>query len=88
MVYYEQRPPDDRDNPPGCLDALAMTRAVFGVLVWPLAFIFVVIFDVSITFYLYATRPVLALIPVLITAAAIWALVRWERHRFRPPEDL
>lgn len=88
MVYYEQRPQHNRDKPPGCLDAIAITRAIFGVLAWPVAVMFVVIFDLSVTFYLYATRPVLALIPVLITAAAIWVFVRWEQHRFRPPEEL
>ena len=88
MVYYEQRPPDDRDARPGCLDALAITRAVFGVLLWPIVVMLAGILDVSITFYLYATRPLLALIPLVATAAAIWVFVRWERHRYRPPDEL
>ncbi len=86
MGYYEQRRQDDREEPPGCLDALAITRAVFGVLVWPLAIMFVVIFDLAITLYLYATRPLLSLVPIVLTTAAIAAFVRWERNHFRPPD--
>ncbi len=82
MVHYEQQRPDDRDKPPGCLDILVITRVVLGVLFWPLAVMFVVIFDLGITFYLYATRPLFALIPVAITAAAILGFTLWERHRY------
>ena len=74
MVYYEQQRPDDREKPPGCLDILVITRVVFGVLFWPLAVMFVVIFDLGITFYLYATRPLFALIPVAHEVDALAAL--------------
>jgi len=83
VVYYEQQPRDDREKPPGCLDVIVITRAVFGVLMWPIILMFAVVFDVGITFYLYATRPLLALIPVALTGAAIYAFTRWERHRLR-----
>jgi hypothetical protein len=83
--YYEQRPRDDREKPPGCLDALAITRAVFGVLVWPLAIMFLAMVDLGITFYLYATHPPLTLTPIVLTAIAIAVFARWERNHFRPP---
>lgn len=86
MAHYEQRPPDDRERPPGCLDVLVITRAVFGVLMWPIGVMFAVILDIGIAFYLYATQPLLALIPVAITAAAIWAFARWEQRRGGPPD--
>jgi hypothetical protein len=86
VVYYEQQPPDDRDSRPGCLDVIAITRAVFGVLVWPIGAMFLAIFDLGITFYLYATRPVLAIIPIAVTVAAIAVFLRWEQHRYRPPD--
>ena len=82
MAYYEQQRPDDREKPPGCLDVLVISRVVFGVLFWPIAAMFVVIFDLGITFYLYATRPLFALIPIAITAAAILGFTLWERRRY------
>ena len=85
MVYYDQQP-DEEDKPPGCLDVLLITRAVFGILAWPIVGMFVVVLDLGVTFYLYATRPVLALIPIAITAVAIWAFMAWERRRFPPPD--
>jgi hypothetical protein len=85
--YYQQRPTNKRDKPPGCLDALAITRAVFAVLVWPLAMMFVAVFGVAITLYLYATDPWLALIPIAFSAMALGLIVRWERGRARSPED-
>ena len=86
MVYYEQQQPDDADKPPGCLDVIVITRAVFGVLVWPLLVMFAAIIDIGTTFYLYATRPLLALIPIVLTGAAIYAFARWERHHYPPPD--
>ncbi len=65
------------------MDVFVITRAVLGVLLWPVIVMFVVIFDLAITFYLYATRPLLALIPIAITAAAIWGFTLWERHHYR-----
>jgi hypothetical protein len=87
VVYYEQQRPDDREKPPGCLDVILITRAVFGVLLWPLSVMFVVILDLGVTFYLYATQPLLALIPVAITAAAICGFTLWERHRYRLKDE-
>lgn len=84
MVYYEQRP--DEEKPPGCMDALLITRAVFGVLIWPLAAIVAVILDVFVTWYLFAVYPALALIPIAATALAVWLFARWEQQHFRPPD--
>lgn len=81
MVYYEQ-PPEDEEKPPGCLDVLLISRAVFGLLLWPVVAMFVVIGDIGVTFYLYTTRPILALIPILITAGAIGLFMAWERRRY------
>jgi polyferredoxin len=87
VAYYEQQRPDDREQPPGCLDVIVITRAVFGVLMWPLVIMFVAILDLGVTFYLYATRPLLALIPVAVTAAAIGGFTIWERHRYRLKDE-
>jgi len=84
MVYYDQEPPSE-DERPGCLDALLITRAVFGILFWPLAAIAAVLADLMVTGYLFITYAPLALIPIAVTAVALWLFSRWERTRFGPP---
>ena len=81
--YYEQKEPEEK--PPGCLDALIITRAVFGVLMWPVLAIFAVMADVIAIFYLLTIQPALALIPVALTGLALWLFAKWEQGRFRPP---
>ena len=83
--YYEQRPPEPDDDPRyGCLDVLLITRAVLGVLLWPLAVFLLVILDIAAAFYLFTVHPALALIPVALTAVAIYAFARWDQSRDRP----
>jgi polyferredoxin len=86
-VYYDQQRPDDREKPPGCFDVLIITRAVFGVLLWPVLAMFAVILDLAATFYLYATHARLALIPIALTAAGIYGFTLWERHHYKSPPD-
>jgi len=83
-VYYDQRPPTEEQRP-GCLDALLITRAVFGILFWPIAAIFAVMIDVALIFYLFTTWPPLALIPIAVTAVAVNLFARWDQRRHRPP---
>lgn len=85
MVYYEQRPPP-QDEPPGCLETLLIIRVVFGLLLWPLLLLGLVLGDLFLIFWLFTTYAPLALIPVAATAIAIWLFARWERGRFRPPD--
>jgi hypothetical protein len=84
--YYEQQPAPDEEKPPGCLDALLITRAVFGVLFWPMLAIFAVLLDIAVTFYLFTVHPALALIPIALTGVVLWLFARWEQQRFRPPD--
>jgi hypothetical protein len=83
--YYDQKPPDE-EKPPGCLDALLITRAVFGILFWPVAAIFVVLVDLGVIFYLFTIHPAWALIPLALSGIGIWLFARWEQQRFRPPD--
>lgn len=85
MAYYESQPPPD-DERPGCLDALLITRVVFGILFWPMLVIFAVLLDATLFFFLYVTYAPLALIPVAATGLALWLFARWEQRRFRPPD--
>lgn len=84
MVYYEQ-PPANQEKPPGCLEALLITRALFGIILVPFALMLGVVADIAIAFFLYAVHPALALVPVAVTLALVWAYARWEQHRYRPP---
>ncbi len=83
--YYDDHSPPDKEQPPGCLDALLITRAVFGVMMWPVLAMVLVVVDAGVIFYLYALHPALALIPIGMTAGALWLFARWEQKRFRPP---
>lgn len=84
--YYDsgQKPKDEK--PPGCLDAMLITRAVFGVLFWPMLAIFVVLADLGLIFYAFTVHPAWALIPIALTALGIWLFARWEQRHFRPPD--
>jgi hypothetical protein len=84
MVYYEQQKPPE-DERPGCLDVWLISRAMFGILMWPFAVLIGLIIDLYVIVVLFDIHPALALIPVAITAAAVWLYARWEQRRFRPP---
>jgi FtsH-binding integral membrane protein len=84
MVYYEQQKPPEEERP-GCLDVWLISRAMFGILLWPFAVLMGLIVDLYVIVVLFDIHPALALIPVAITAAAVWLYARWEQRRFRPP---
>jgi len=81
-VYQQQKP---QQEPGGCLEVWVLTRAVFGVLFWPLAALIGFVLAVVLVFFLFAVHPALALIPVAAIAIAIYLFARWEQRRFRPP---
>jgi hypothetical protein len=85
--YYgpSSSPPEPEEKPPGCMDALIITRAVFGVMFWPVLALFAVVLDVGFTFYMFAIHPALALIPIALTVATLILFAQWEQRRFRPP---
>ena len=83
MGYYYDREPQEK--PPGCLDALLITRAALAVILIPIVVIVLFIMDVVATFALFAIHPALALLTTVPTVAAVWLFARWEQRRFRPP---
>ena len=87
MGYYHEQGPRNEDKGPGCLDALVITRVVFGLLFWPVAALMLVIVDLGAIFYFFTVHPALALIPISLTAVALWLFARWEQRRFGPPSD-
>jgi len=82
--YHEQKPPDSEEGP-GCLDAIVITRVVFGLLFWPVAALILVVVDIGLIFYFFTLHPALALIPASITGLALWLFARWEQRHDRPP---
>ncbi|MDP9236163.1 MAG: hypothetical protein M3P30_01980 [Chloroflexota bacterium] len=85
MVYYEQQTPPEEDRP-GCLDAVLIMRALFGLLFWPLVAIVVMVADAVAIVTAFAVYPALALAPVALTVVAVWVFARWEQRRLRPPD--
>ena len=83
--YYDSGDAAQEDKPPGCLDALLITRAVFGILIWPMLAIALVLADAGAIFFTFTIHPALALIPLSITAVALWLFAKWEQRHFRPP---
>jgi hypothetical protein len=61
-----------------------ITKVVLQVLFWPIAAFTLVIIDVAVAFWLFTIHPALALIPVALTAAAIYLVARWDQNRDRP----
>ena len=84
--YYGSNQPEPEEKPPGCIDVLVVTRAVFSVLLWPLLALFIFVLDVAVIFWTFAVHPALALVPIALTAIGIWLFARWEQRRARPPE--
>jgi hypothetical protein len=82
---YEQRPPQ-QDEHFGCLDALLITRIVFGVLLWPMLFIAGAVIAGVIVLLMFTIHPALVLIPAAVIALGVWLFARWERSRPWPPD--
>jgi hypothetical protein len=76
---------EPEEKPPGCMDALIITRAVFSVMFWPLLAMILVVVDVAIIFYAFFVHPALALIPLGLTVAVIAGFAQWDRSRGAPP---
>lgn len=80
---YHQPPPEK--PPSGCLETLVITRAVFGVLLWPLVALGLLVVLLVAAFVLFAVHPALVLVPIAAAAIGLVLFARWERRRFRPP---
>jgi uncharacterized membrane protein len=81
-VYHQQEP---QQEPHGCLEVWVLTRAAFGVLLWPLLALIGFVLAVVLVLYLFTVHPALALIPVAAIAVALYLFARWEQRHFRPP---
>jgi hypothetical protein len=76
-MYYPQEPKE----PSGCMQALVITRVVFGLLAVPVAIIGGAMFTLAMTFYLFTVNPLLALIPLVLGVVGVVVLFRIEQAR-------
>ena len=81
LAMYE--PP--REDRPGCRETLLLTRAVFAVLLPPVAAMIAIFALVTLAVICYAISPALALVPLGAIAAGMLIFARWEQGRHRPP---
>jgi hypothetical protein len=80
---YQQQAPNE--EPGGCLEVLVLTRAMFGILFWPVVALVGFVLAVVLVLYLFTVHPALVLIPVAAIALALYLFARWEQRHFRPP---
>jgi hypothetical protein len=82
--YYGDSEPPPKDDRPGCMDALVITRAMFSVLFWPMLALVLVMLDAGAIFLLFAVHPALRS-SRSASGRGIWLYARWEQQHFRPP---
>ena len=79
---YEPAPQEER---PGCRDTWLITRAVFSVILPPVAAIIMIVAALGVALILFSVHPALALLPVAGIAVGILLFARWEQSRYRGP---
>lgn len=87
QYYYPKEP----DEPSGCAQTFIITRVIFQILAGPLAVLIGAMGLMIGTLLLFTINPLLALIPLGIAAAGIYAFFRWEQKRIErdiPKEDV
>ena len=80
---YQQKGP--QEEPGGCLEVWVLTRAMFGILFWPLLALVGFVLAVMLVLFLFTVHPALALIPVAAIALGVYFFAHWEQRHFRPP---
>jgi hypothetical protein len=71
---------------PGCRETLVLTRAIFAVLLPPVAAMLAIFSLVTLAVFCYAIYPALALAPLGAIVAGFLLFARWEQGR-HPPLD-
>ena len=80
-MFHEPEKP-----PPWWLETFVLTRAVFGVLMWPLLAIVGIIIIIAGLFIAFNVHWGLGLLGFALITAAIFAFARWEKSRNPPLE--
>jgi hypothetical protein len=79
--YHEQR--SAGPEPSGCRDALVLTRAVFGILFWPLLLLFGALAGLLLIFYCFASHVWLGILALMVVGAGFFGLARWAKRHFQ-----
>lgn len=66
------------------MEALIISRAVFGVLALPLGIMFGVILGIVLLFWLFSVHVLLGLLGLAAIGGGIALLASWERGKYRP----
>jgi hypothetical protein len=85
MGFYRSPEPPADQEPRGCREVLALTRAAFGVLLVPLGIMLGAIFTLIFIVYLFSRNGILGLAGLVLLAAGVYCYARWERAHFRGP---
>jgi len=80
-MYYRQPP---EKPPPWWLEAWALTRAVFGVLFWPMVALVGGLAVLIGTFYLFTVHWAFGLLALAAIIAGIAVYAQWERKHIGP----
>jgi hypothetical protein len=85
-MYY----PRPQKEPSGCLQTLAITKAILMILAVPLGFIGGAIFAIVMAFYAFSVSPFLGLAIIVGVIVGIFVFYKWESARIlrdNPPDD-
>ena len=81
-MYQVPASPDER---PGCRDTLVIARAIFAIVIPPVAMMMAVLLLAMATIITFTISPPWALIPLALLLLVIVLFVRWARGR--RPDD-
>lgn len=80
---YEPR----RSERLGCRDVAVLVQATFAVIIPIFAAMIAIFLALVASLYLLLTHPIFTLVPFAALAVGVWLFYRWERWRYRPPDD-
>jgi hypothetical protein len=80
-TYYGSQKPEK--EPGGCMEALMISRAIFGILALPLLIMIGAIFGLVVLVALFSIHWLLGLLGLALIAGGIAFYARWERSKFR-----
>lgn len=84
-MYYGS--PEPEKPPHWWEETWVISRAVFGVLFWPVTVLFGGVAGIFFVFYLFSIHPLFGLAALGAIGFGVWMFARWDERR-RPPPGL